>query len=62
MCKQQQNLGVKFGSGKMHLNPQVAKAAVLSKVVILLFLIYCCSVALPHGAMGLSAVCDCGIP
>ena len=28
------------------------------------FLVYCdsqCSVALPHGAMGWSVVCDCGI-
>ena len=23
---------------------------------------YKCSVALPHGAVGWSAVCDCGIP
>ena len=31
--------------------------------IVLLVSCYCkCSVALSHGAMGWSAVCDCGIP
>ena len=37
----------------------------LSCVAITVFLISCdsqCSVALPHGAVGWSAVCDCAIP
>ena len=82
----------------MHLSLPVPYAAVRSKAVVLLLLIYCllhfplfhggsfsgfamilkrkrklcyycltdvlfykCSVALPHGAVGWSAVCDCGI-
>ena len=31
------------------------------KLVALLLLSYKCSVTRPHGAVGLSAVCDCGI-
>ena len=37
---QQQNLGRRFGSSKMHLSPTVAFAAVRSKVV------FCCAVSL----------------
>ena len=81
MIEQQQNLGRKFGNNRLHLSPQDAKAAVRTKVVILLLLIHCllllqsleswllyiiifltscnckCSVALPHGAVGVSMVC-----
>ena len=40
-----------------------ALLCVLSSFVIisLVFCDCCCSVALPHGAVGWSAVCDCGI-
>ena len=32
-------------------------------IIVLQMSCYCkCSVALPHGAVGWSAVCDCGIP
>ena len=37
----QQNLGRRFGASKMHLSPRLASAAVCSKVVVLLLLIYC---------------------
>ena len=31
-------------------------------IIVLQMYFYCeCSVSLPHGAVGLSAVCDCGI-
>ena len=33
-----------------------------SRFALLAYLVHCdCCVALPHGATGLSAVCDCGI-
>ena len=38
---QQQNLGRRFGTSKMHLNPQMALAAVRSKMVVLLLVIRC---------------------
>ena len=41
MFKQQQNLWRRFGSSKMHLSLPVASAAVHSKAVVLLLLIYC---------------------
>ena len=34
-------LGRRFGTSKMHLSPPVAKAAVRSKVVVLLLLTFC---------------------
>ena len=40
-AEQQQNLGRRFGTSKMHLSPLEAKAAVRSKAVVLLFLIRC---------------------
>ena len=47
---QQQNLGRILGVSCMHLSPPPLAC-------------YCkCSVARPHGAVGLSAVCGCGIP
>ena len=39
--KQQQNLGRRFGTSKMHLSPPVAYAAVRSKAVVLLLLTFC---------------------
>ena len=39
--QQQQNLGRRFGTSKMHLSPPVAKAAVRSKAAVLLFLTFC---------------------
>ena len=42
MLQKQQNLGRRFGTSKMHfILPQVAKAAVRSKAVVLLLLIQC---------------------
>ena len=43
MLQQQQNLGRRFGTSKMHLSPlpPVALAAVRSKEVVLLLLIRC---------------------
>ena len=41
VLQQQQNLGQRFGTIKMHLSPQVAKAAVRSKAVVLLLLTCC---------------------
>ena len=38
-----------------------AKAACFSIIVLQMFCYHKCSVALPHGAGGSSAVCDCGI-
>ena len=107
MLQQQQNLGLKFGTSKMHLSPpprglgccpflgggSVAVDSLLilplwDSVIVLCFAmryfmsilvlqsslcgreswllcLVClpgdCCVALPCGAMGLSAVCDCGI-
>ena len=45
VIQQQQNLGRRFGTSKMHLSPPVAWAAVPSKAVVLLFLlfVYCYS-------------------
>ena len=37
------------------------KAGCFAIIVIQMYCYYKCSVALPHGAMGWSAVCDCGI-
>ena len=39
--QQQQNLGRRFGTSKMHLSPPVAKAAIRSKAVVLLLLTFC---------------------
>ena len=41
VLQQQQNLGRRFGTSKMHLGPQVAWAAVRSKAVVLMFLTFC---------------------
>ena len=41
VLQQQQNLGQRFGTSKMHLSPPVAKAAVRSKAVVLLLLTFC---------------------
>ena len=41
VLQQQQNLGQRFGTSKMHLSPPVALAAVRSKVVVLLLLTFC---------------------
>ena len=38
------------------------KAGCFAIVVLQMNCYYKCSVALPHGAVGWSAVCDCGIP
>ena len=39
--QQQQNLGRRFSTSKMHLSPPVAWAAVHSKAVVLLLLTFC---------------------
>ena len=41
VLQQQQNLGRRFGTSKMHLSPLVASAAVRSKAVVLLLLTFC---------------------
>ena len=41
VLQQQQNLGRRFGTSKMHLRPPVAEAAVRSKAVVLLLLTFC---------------------
>ena len=41
VLQQQQNLGRRFGTSKMHLSPPVAWAAVRSKAVVLLLLTFC---------------------
>ena len=41
VLQQQQNLGRRFGTSKMHLSPSLALAAVRSKAVVLLLLIHC---------------------
>ena len=41
VLQQQQNLGRRFGTSKMHLSPPVAQAAVRSKAVVLLLLTFC---------------------
>ena len=41
VLQQQQNLGRRFGTSKMHLSPPVAKTAVRSKAVVLLLLTFC---------------------
>ena len=41
VLQQQQNLGCRFGTGKMHLGLPVALAAVRSRAVVLLLLIRC---------------------
>ena len=37
------------------------KAGCFSIIVLQMYCYYKCSMALPHGAVGWSAVCDCGI-
>ena len=37
------------------------KAGCFGIIVVHMYCYYKCSVALPHGALGWSAVCDCGI-
>ena len=37
------------------------EAGCFAFIVLQMYCYYKCSVALPHGAMGWSAVCDCGI-
>ena len=41
VLQQQQNLGRRFGTSKMHLSPPMPKAAVRSKAVVLLLLTFC---------------------
>ena len=41
VLEQEQNLGRRFGTSKMHLRPQVAYAAVQTKAVVLLLLTFC---------------------
>ena len=41
VLQQQQNLGRRFGTSKMHLSPVVASAAARSKVVVLLLFTFC---------------------
>ena len=41
VLRRRQNLGRRFGAGKMHLGPPVAWAAVRSKAVVLLLLTFC---------------------
>ena len=41
VLQQQQNLGRRFVTNKMHLSPPVASAAVRSKAVVLLLLTFC---------------------
>ena len=41
VLQQQQHLGRRFGTSKMHLSLPVAKAAVRSKAVVLLLLTFC---------------------
>ena len=41
LLQQQQNLGRRFGTSKMHLSPPLAWAAVRSKAVVLLLLTFC---------------------
>ena len=41
VLQQQQNVGRRFGTSKMHLSPPVASAAVRSKAVVLLLLTFC---------------------
>ena len=43
-----------------HLEEEV-KAGCFAIIVLQMYCYYKCSVALPHGAVGWSAVCDCGI-
>ena len=47
VLQQQQNLGRRFGTSKMHLSPAVAWAAVRSKAVVLLLLLTFCLLLLP---------------
>ena len=37
------------------------KASCLAFIVLQVYCFYKCSVVLPHGAVGWSAACDCGI-
>ena len=41
VLQQQQNLGQRFGTSKMHLSPLVAEAVIRSKTVVLLLLTFC---------------------
>ena len=46
----------------MYNNPEEEeKAGRFAIIVLHMYCYYKCSVALPHGAVGWSAVCDCGI-
>ena len=44
----------------LHLEEE-EKAGCYAIIVLHMYSYYTCSVALPHGAVGWSAVCDCGI-
>ena len=65
VLQQQQNLGRRFGTSKMHLSPPVALAAVCSKAVVLLLLIvtpivgfcncsmFCCALLCVHSSFAI---------
>ena len=55
--QQQQNLGRRFGTSKMHLSPPVAQAAVPSKAVVLLLLTFCLFVTPIVGVCNCSMFC-----
>ena len=40
---------------------EVEKAGCIAFIVLQMYCYYKCSVAVPRGAMGWSAVCDCGV-
>ena len=51
----------KFVSGILVLQSFLKEAGCFAIIVLQMYCYYKCSVALPHGAMGWSAVCGCGI-
>ena len=55
VLQQQQNLGRRFGTSKMHLSPPTALAAVRSKAVVLLLLTFCLLL------LSFVGVCNCSM-
>ena len=45
----------------VHSSEEEEEAGCFAIIVLQMYCYYKCSVALPHGAVGWSAVCDCGI-
>ena len=45
----------------LHRTKPIFELGCFAMIVFQMYCFYKCSVALPHGAMGWSAVCDCGI-